>query len=137
MNPHHSLRVLDASALVELMQGHPKMMQLVGQAHVGARTVVVPALAALEAQVAVRAKVSIWDHLLKLPGLRDLDLPARTAIQVGDIAGPRLQRYPLHTELMAEQMVAQIVHEASQMNAVVVTRIPTLYRGYPIVLMEL
>ncbi|GIE88958.1 hypothetical protein SAMN06264365_114145 [Actinoplanes regularis] len=50
---------------------------------------------------------------------------------------PRLERNPLYTTLMAEQMAAQVAHEAIQMNAVVVTRIPAIYRGYAVTLMEL
>ncbi|KUL25429.1 hypothetical protein ADL15_40750 [Actinoplanes awajinensis subsp. mycoplanecinus] len=113
------------------------LMRLVNLAQYGAATLVVPALAVLEAQVAISANPTVWDHVLTFPGVRDMSLTAHAAVAVGDLAGPRLRRYPLHTELMAEQMTAQVVHEAVQMTAIVATRIPTLYRDYPVVLMEL
>jgi hypothetical protein len=135
--PSHPVRVLDASALVELMQGHPTMMQMAGDAAVGDVTAVVPALAVLEAQAAIRSAPALWEHLLGRHGLRDLELSTRTATYVGDLAGPRLERDPLHTPMVAEQMAAQVVYEAIQMNAVVTTRIPGIYRGYAVSLMAL
>ncbi|BCY10118.1 hypothetical protein [Actinoplanes sp. L3-i22] len=137
MTATNAVRVLDASALVELTQGHPEVMKLIDRAHFGQTTVVVPALAVLEAQAAVQMNLALWDHVLGLPGLRDLDLSPRTAAYVGDLAAPRLERNPLHTPLMAEQMAAQVAYEAIQMNAVVTTRIPGIYRGYAVSLMEL
>ncbi|GLW35002.1 hypothetical protein [Actinoplanes regularis] len=134
---HHPLLVLDASALVELVQGHPELMGLVDRAYYGDVILAVPALAVLEAQVAARVAPNLWDHIFGLPGVRDLDLSVRIAAPIGDLAAPRLERNPLHTSLMGEQMAAQIAYEAIQMRAPIVTRIPSLYRGYAVALVEL
>jgi hypothetical protein len=111
-SPDHPLLVLDASALVELMQGHLDLMSLVDRAYYGEAILAVPSLAVLEAQAASRTIPRLWDHLLRLPGMHDLELSMRNAAFVGDLAGPRLEQNPLHTSLMGEQMAAQVAYEA-------------------------
>ncbi|GAA4608451.1 hypothetical protein BJY16_006849 [Actinoplanes octamycinicus] len=127
-----STLVLDASALVELMQGHPTLTELLDRGYEGDVIMAVPPLAVLEAQVAIQTDPALWDHVLRFPGLQELDLSARCAALIGDLAAPRLERNPLHTTLMAEQMAAEVVYEAIRMRAAVLTRFPNLYRGYAV-----
>ncbi|SNY72863.1 hypothetical protein [Paractinoplanes atraurantiacus] len=133
----HSPRILDASALVELMHGHPTMMRLVSDADAGQAPLVVTALAALEAQAAIQVEPALWEHILGLRGLIDMALSPRTAVDVAALAGPLLEGHPRHLPLYGAQMVAEVVHAAQQSTGVVVTRGPEAYRGFPVPVTEL
>lgn len=126
---YHRPRVLDASALVELVGGHPEMMRLLDDADAGLLNVAVPTLAIVEAQVVLRLPDAAWDHVLAYRGVTDLPLSAHAAVDTGDLARPRLEHHPMHEALTGPLMAAQVVHEAREMSGVIYTRLPQLYGG--------
>ncbi|XVU21009.1 hypothetical protein ACQPZJ_27490 [Actinoplanes sp. CA-054009] len=56
------------------------------------------------------------------------------ALEAGSIAAPRLEHFPMQPALIGPIMVGQVVHEAREMDAVVVTRIPEAYGAYDVAL---
>ncbi|MEU4155447.1 hypothetical protein [Actinoplanes sp. NPDC026670] len=125
-------RVLDASALVEVFSGHPEMMALLDTAAAGDVLLIVPTLAIAEAQTALDVTSSLWDHILGFPGIRTLDLSQHVAVEVGRLAGPRMRNHPVHTALIGPLMAAQVLYEATTMNAAIVTSIPEAYGGHDV-----
>lgn len=124
-------RVLDASALVELFQGHPDLMRILTNADAGQFTVSAPASAILEAQVVLKATTAMWDHVL---GSRVCELPLQghASIEAGDFARPRLENYPLHKVLTGPPMVGHVLREARVMTGAIVTAIPVNYGGHDV-----
>jgi hypothetical protein len=125
-------RVLDASALVELTQGHPKPMRLLDDAHAGSINVLLPAVAVAEAQAALRLPANLWDHIFRLSGVVVLDLTGRNAVEVGALASSRLVHHPTQPVLTGPLMVGHVLREAIETNAVVITRVPELYGGHDV-----
>ncbi|MBB2946820.1 putative nucleic acid-binding protein [Actinoplanes lutulentus] len=128
----HQPRVLDASALVELFQGHPRLLELLGGAADGDFSIAVPAVAVAEAQAVLAVTGSAWSAILGRTGVTELPLSADAAVDVGDIARPRLLHHPVHSALIGPIMVGQVIWETKQMGAVVVTRVPEAYGGHDI-----
>ncbi len=130
-------RILDASALVELFQGHPRVMTILQQADLGKFTISTPASAVLEAQVVLKATTSVWDHVL---GGRVCELPLQghASVEAGNFARPRLENYPMHRVLTGPPMVGHVLHEAREMNGAIVTGVPFNYGGHsvPLVVLE-
>jgi hypothetical protein len=127
-------RVLDASALVELFSGHPGLMSLLDDATAGHVFVLIPTLAIAEAQAVLGVAPSLWDHILRMPGVLAMNLTQHAAVEVGRLAAPRLRHHPVHTALIGPLMAAQVLHEAQAMNAVIVTRVPETYGGHEVVI---
>lgn len=125
-------RVVDASALVELPQGHPEPMRLLAIAHAGGFSVLLPATAVAEAQAALKLPAALWDHIFKRPGVVVLSLTGYNAVAVGVLASPRLEHHPMQPVLTGPLMVGHVLREAVETNAVVFTRIPELYGGHDI-----
>ncbi|KUL28827.1 hypothetical protein [Actinoplanes awajinensis] len=125
--------ILDASALVELFQGHPVLMRIMEGAGFGDFTMAVPTNAVLEAQVVLRATPSIWNQVLS-PHRTIVELPLdlQAAIEAGDLARPRLEHHPMHRVLIGPPMVAQVLREALGMNGMIVTAIPEAYGGHDV-----
>ena len=122
-------RVLDASALVELFHGHPKMMRLLDDAGAGHFNLAIPTVAIAEAQAVLAVSASVWDHVMTYPGVTELPLCTHAAIDTGNLARPRLEHHPVHKSLIGPLMVGQVVREAVTMNGIVYTRVPEAYGG--------
>ena len=122
-------RILDASALVELFAGHPKLMRMLTDAEAGRVFLLVPTLAIAEAQAAIGATGSMWDRILGLPGVRAMDLTQHVAVEAGELASARLRHHPMQAALIGPLMVGQVVYEAMSMNATIVTGVPEAYGG--------
>ncbi|MFF5081722.1 hypothetical protein ACFY36_32125 [Actinoplanes sp. NPDC000266] len=132
MNAIRPPRILDASAVVEMFAGHPKLMKLLEKAQVGEESLTMPALAVAEAQAALRYSDNVWSHFFRLPGLNEQSLTWFGALEAGAVASSRLEHYPMQPALIGPIMVGQVVHEAREMGAVVVTRIPEAYGAYDV-----
>lgn len=128
VRPH----ILDASALVELFSGHQTLMRLLDDADAGDRFVIVPTLAIAEAQAVLDARQSHWDRILGVRSLLTIDLSPHVAVEVGRLAAPRLRHHPVHTPLIGPLMTAQVLHEATMLNGVIVTRVPEAYGGHDV-----
>ncbi|WP_308120962.1 hypothetical protein [Paractinoplanes bogorensis] len=124
--------MLDASAVVELLQGHPMMMTMLADALAGWINMLLPASAIAEAQAAVRLPASTWDHILRLHGTVVLDLTGRNALEVGIFASPRLEHHPVQPLLTGPLMAGHVLQEAVETKAVIFTRIPELYGGHDV-----
>ncbi len=123
--------VFDASTLVELFNGHRTVMRYMEEAEAGGMSLVVPALAIAEAQAVLGAQPRMWDHVLAFPGLRVMDLTEHIAIEVGTTTAPALRANGGST-LLGPLMVAQVVYEATTLNAVVVSGLPSAYTGFDV-----
>ncbi|GLY00217.1 MULTISPECIES: hypothetical protein [Actinoplanes] len=101
-------------------------------------SLLVPATAIAEAQAAMRMPRAAWAHIYRIRGLSTLDLHEGNADQVGDLAAPRLQHYPMQKLLTGPLMVGHVLREAIETNAAISTQIPELYGGHsvPVVLIE-
>ncbi|MGK5677477.1 hypothetical protein [Actinoplanes sp. URMC 104] len=130
----HALRVLDASALVELFNGHRTLMRLMEDADSGGISLVVPTLAIAEAQAVMNARPAQWDFILAFRGIRTLPLSEHDAIAVGTAAAPALRAAPAArpVALIGPLMLAQVAHEARELGAVVVTGFPSVYAGFDV-----
>ncbi|MEU8663860.1 PIN domain-containing protein [Actinoplanes philippinensis] len=128
VRPH----ILDASALVELFSGHPRLMRLLDDADAGDRFVIVPTLAIAEAQAVLNARQSHWDRILGVRSLLTIDLSPHVAVEIGRLAAPRLARHPVRPPLAGPLMTAQVLHEAQMLNGVIVTRLPEPYDGHDV-----
>jgi hypothetical protein len=129
----HAPRVLDAAALVELFNGHRAIMRLMDDADAGNLFLIVPTLAIAEAQAVLNAEPSQWDFILGFRGIRAMPLTEHDAIAVGGAAGPVLRRNPVGgAALLGPLMVAQVVHEATELNAVVVSGLPSAYAEFDV-----
>ncbi|GAA0493471.1 hypothetical protein Ade02nite_21570 [Paractinoplanes deccanensis] len=125
-------RILDASAVVELFAGHPEAMKMLENAEAGEGTLVMPALPVAEAQAAMRHPEKVWRHIFGRSGITEQALTWHGAIEAGLIAAPRLEHYPMQAALIGPIMVGQVVHEAREMGAVVVTTVPEAYGAYDV-----
>lgn len=125
-------RILDASALVELVQGHPEMMRLLDDADAGHLNLAVPTLAIAEAQVVLAITASAWDHIMEYRGVTELPLSTHAAVDAGDLARPRLEHHPVQKALIGPLMVGQVIREATTMGAVIYTRVPEAYGGHDV-----
>ncbi|SNY55165.1 hypothetical protein [Paractinoplanes atraurantiacus] len=134
MNATRAPRILDASAVVEMFAGHPKLMKLLEKAQVGEEALTMPALAVAEAQAALRYSDKMWQYFFGISGLTEQTLSWFGALEAGSIASARLEHYPMQPALIGPIMVGQVVHEAREMDAVVVTRIPEAYGAYDVAL---
>jgi hypothetical protein len=113
-------RILDASALVRLFDGHPQLLRMLDDAEAGRVFLLLPTAAIAQAQRALRAESRLWDPFLLFAGVRALELTEHTAIEAGLLEGPIA--------------VTQGVYEARMMNAAVVTAMPQAYTGHPVAL---
>ncbi|MEV4351166.1 hypothetical protein AB0J83_42455 [Actinoplanes sp. NPDC049596] len=134
MNTLQQPRIFDASALVELCAGHPEVMDILFKARAGKLTLSLPALAVAEAQAALRFSDHVWQHIFGFSGLTEQPLTWNGALAAGVIAAPRLEHYPMQPALIGPIMVGQVVHEAREMKAIVVTRVPEAYGAYNVTL---
>jgi hypothetical protein len=113
-------RVLDASAIVAMFQGHWRLEDLVKAAERGQAALILPTTAIAEAEADVAAGTSGWEGVLLSEGVRSLSLTEHTAIEIGQWPG--------------ELSTRQAVHEARALRAAVVTAEPGRYRGLPVTL---
>ncbi len=106
-------RILDTSALVLLMRGHPVLYDLLEQADSRQTAIGIPtvALAAAEAALSVG---SGWQPILLTANVRTVPLDETAAIEIGSWPG--------------ELAVRQVVREARLIDATVVTGDPGAYR---------
>ena len=129
---HFPPRVLDASALVELLHGNPMLMRMLGDAHTGRLNVLLPATAVAEAQAAVSLPASMWNHVFGFRGVSTLNLHEHNAVEAGALAAPRLEHNPTQHVLTGALMVGHVLREAVATNGVIVTRLPELYGGHDV-----
>ncbi|MDR6319267.1 hypothetical protein [Actinoplanes couchii] len=123
--------------MVEIFSGHPMMMRLLDASEEEKSLCVAPALAIAEAQAAMCLDRRLWRHVLGFPGLRALPLTDEDALDVGEIAAPRIQNHPVHKALIGPLMTAQVLHEARTMKALIVTRVPEAYGSHDDVAVQL
>jgi hypothetical protein len=126
----HSPRILDASALIALFNGHPDLLRLLRDAGDGGAFLLLPTVAVAEAESALHAGASLWTPFLMFHGVSSLDLTVHTAIEAAAVAAletPGAIAGPL--------MAGQVVYEARALNAVVVTQVPQFYDGFDVALM--
>ena len=128
----HWPRVLDASALVALFSGNPFMMFLLDEADKESVLLLRPALAITEAQEIVAAPPTAWEFIFGITGVLVRDLTSHIAVKVSSmnpsLAGFRNQRFSLAERLTT----AHVLHEATTMNAVIVTEMPQSYDGHDV-----
>jgi hypothetical protein len=126
----HSPRILDASAVVELFAGHPRLMQMLDDAGAGRILIGLPSGAVATAQAVLKASPNMWAHIFRFSGLVELQEGWHAAVEIGTIAAPRLAHHPTDAPLIDPRMVAQAVREARIMSGVIITRIPEAYGAY-------
>ncbi len=115
-------RILDASAMVRLFDGHPMLMRMLIDAEQGNVFLLLPAAGIAQAQRVVQARADLWSQFLMFTGVRALELTEHTAIEAGLLDG--------------DISVTQVVFEARTMNALVVTAVPEAYVRYDVELLE-
>ncbi|KUL28830.1 hypothetical protein [Actinoplanes awajinensis] len=125
-------RILDASALVELFQGHPQMMRMLSDGEAGDFNLAVPTNAVLEAQAVLKATVSMWEHMLFRRSVIEVPLGIHAAIEAGNLARPRLEHHPMHRVLIGPPMVGHVLREALVMEGAIVTTVPEAYGGHDV-----
>ena len=108
-------------------------MHLLDLAAAGQVMVVLPANAILEASAVMNIDAALWDHFLRFDGINDLPLAAHAAIAAGEYARPRVTSPTAHRALTSPLQVANVLHEAYTMRAIIVTAIPEAYRGHDLV----
>jgi hypothetical protein len=133
----YSPRVLDASALVQMFQGHSLLMLLLDDAEQKNVNVLVPTLAIAEAEAVMGAEMRLWERFLALPGLRAMELTEHTAIETGLLAAGPLRAGGERHLLGGALMVAQVVWEAQAMSAPIITQYAGLYTGHDVAVMPL
>jgi hypothetical protein len=133
----YSPRVLDASALVQMFQGHPLLMQLLDDAEQSNVVILVPTLAIAEAEAVMGAGMRMWEHFLALRGLRAMELTEHTAIETGRLASDGLRVGGDQPLLGGQLMTAQVVWEAQTMTAPIITQYPALYARRDVAVMPL
>ncbi len=111
----HLSRVLDASALIALFQGHPKLGEWLGWAEHGRVSLLLPAACIAEAERVVQAGPRGWEAILLTPGLHSLPLVEHEAIEVGRWPGTLGARHA--------------VYEAWSLRSVVLTSDARAYDG--------
>jgi hypothetical protein len=105
-------RVLDASALVALFAGAPKVIDLLEQADAGRVTLGLPTTCIAGAQGSVRSRNG-WDAILLTSQVLALPFGEQAAVEIGLWPGPLEVRHA--------------VHEARAIGATVVTCRPEDY----------
>lgn len=108
-------RVLDHTALVALMCGHPAVNDLLDQAERGLWNLVVPAACVADAEQQVRVGHASWDVVLSTAGVVGLELSMSASVDCGQWPGSLASRHA--------------AFEAVALRAVVVTQDPDLYAG--------
>lgn len=119
----HPPRILDASAIVALFDGHGVLMQLLDSAERGEQQLLLPTTAMADAEADVRAGSSGWEAILLTAGVRSLPLAEHAAIDIGSWPGSLSARHS--------------AHEALALRTTVVTRLPEGYREIRVPLMVL
>ncbi len=114
-------RVLDATAIAALFDGHPALVALIAEAEAGWWNLILPAACVAEAESVVKAGHSGWEAILLTSGVVTLPLEAHTAVEVGAWPGPLWARHA--------------AHEAAALRAVVVTCDPGSYKGLTVALL--
>lgn len=115
-------RVLDATAIAALFDGHPRLLAMMGEAEAGWWNLILPAACIADAEQAVRAGHAGWEAILLTPGVITLPLEAHSAIEVGAWPGPL--------------WACHAAHEAAALRAVVVTCDPGSYDGLLVALLK-
>ncbi|GIF08267.1 hypothetical protein [Actinoplanes siamensis] len=123
--------ILDASALVELFNGHPAVMNMLADAEVDRFSVVAPAAAVLEAQVVLKATPAMWEYMLDRRVV-ELPLHGEASVEAGNYARPRLEHHPMCRLLTGPPMVGHVLREAKEMGGAIVTVIPENYGGHDV-----
>lgn len=114
-------RVLDASALAALFDGHPRLYRMLGEAEAGWWTLVLPAVCMADAAQTLETRPSAWDGLLLTPGVLAMPLAPHTAVEVAGWPGSLQARHA--------------AHEATALRAAVVTCDPPAYDGLLVALL--
>lgn len=114
-------RVLDASALTALFNGHRGLRDMMGEAEAGWWTLVLPAVCMADAAAELGTRPSAWDALLLTPGVLALPLAPHTAVEVAGWPGTLAARHA--------------AHEATALRAAVVTCDPPAYDGLLVALL--
>lgn len=118
---HRPPRILDASAIVALFNGHPELDRLLDLAEKGWVNLLLPTTAIADAEAVVQHGTQGWEPILLTGGVRSLPLAEHTAIEIGSWPG--------------ELAVRHAVHEADALRAAVVTTEPGLYNGLQVPLL--
>ncbi|MEJ3745065.1 hypothetical protein WEI85_17430 [Actinomycetes bacterium KLBMP 9797] len=108
-------RVLDSSAMVDLFGGHTELGKMLTEALNGELHLLLPTAALADAEDRLGAGTVGWEPVLLTPGVTSLPLTEHAAIEVGQLPGELAARHA--------------VHEASALNAIIVTRKPGAYEG--------
>jgi hypothetical protein len=116
-------RILDAAALVSLVDGNLRVLSMLDDAYVGRAFVLMPAVAIAEAEAGIQVGGRMWEPFFRISGTETLELTGNSALEAARL----MDSLPL--------MLAQVVHEAQTMEALVVTHTPEAYDGYDVELM--
>jgi predicted nucleic acid-binding protein len=116
-------RVLDASTIVALFQGHQGLKALLDRAEQGQVQLLLPAAAIAEAERCLLARTTGWEAVLLSFGIASLSLTEHAAIESGDWPGDLAVRHS--------------VHEARALATAVVTCDPAAYAGHQVSLLVL
>ena len=126
----HSPRILDASAVVELFAGHPRLMQMLDDAGAGRVLIGLPSGAVAIAQAVLKASPNMWAHIFGFTGLVELPESWHAAVEIGTIAAPSLESHLSAAPLIDPRMLAQAVRESRIMSGVIITSIPQAYSEF-------
>jgi len=118
---HRPPRILDASAIVALFNGHPELSRLLDLAGQGSMSILLPTTAIADAEAVIHHGTGGWEPILLSSGVGSLPLAEHAAIEIGCWPG--------------ELAVRHAVHEADALRAAVVTTEPGLYKGLPVPLL--
>ena len=100
----------------------------------GGISLIVPTLAIAEAQAVMGARTSEWDFIHAFRGIRAQALSEHDAIAIGTAARPVLQRNPAAgAAVWGPLMIAQVVHEATELGGVIVSATPAVYADIDVV----
>jgi hypothetical protein len=130
----HRPRVLDSTALLSLLDGHPALMQLMDDAAAGDVFLIVPTLAIGQVQLVMAPPLGMWEHVLNYRGLRSMPLAEPVAIEAARLAHPLLEELDHWGQLLGPMTIAHTAYEASVMDGVVVTSVPAAYAGFNVAL---
>jgi hypothetical protein len=88
--------IFDSTAIVALLDAHPRMLDLVEFADAGDVTILLPACAVAEANVIAQGRPTILDWLLLVRGVIALDLTVHTALETARHEGSLPTRQVIH-----------------------------------------